>query len=190
MRLSHALLVGLTAALTCTRTFGDGGYERAGWIARIGPGLHQVMGRVTIVDDRTLQVEHFTYDGGAPLVYMTLGALDTYQSFFDGLQVPPVLDRPFDDESFTLTLPGDATLDGYRAISVWCAEFHVNFGSALFTCPPDVDGSFFVDFADLLQILGAWGPCDDCLEDLDGDGDVGFSDVLTVLRDWGPCGTF
>jgi len=56
------------------------------------------------------------------------------------------------------------------------------------TCPPgipgDIDGDGLVSFADLLQVLGAWGPCPACAADLDGDGTVGFADVLIVLANW------
>jgi len=54
-------------------------------------------------------------------------------------------------------------------------------------CPADLDGCGTVGFADLLQVLQAWGPCPGCPEDIDGSGDVGFSDLVTVLAAWGPC---
>lgn len=44
------------------------------------------------------------------------------------------------------------------------------------------------DFADILALLGAWGPCPPppfpCSLDLDGDGGVGFGDILAVLAHW------
>ncbi|MCP3906185.1 MAG: hypothetical protein GY715_21380, partial [Planctomycetes bacterium] len=54
-------------------------------------------------------------------------------------------------------------------------------------CPADLNGNDVVDFADILAILGAWGPCPGCPEDLDGSGDVGFGDVLVVIGSWGAC---
>jgi len=51
--------------------------------------------------------------------------------------------------------------------------------------PGDIDGDGDVDTADLLALLGAWGPCDDCPEDLDGDGDVDTEDLLILLGNWG-----
>ncbi len=54
-------------------------------------------------------------------------------------------------------------------------------------CPEDLDESGTVDFADLLAVLAAWGPCDGCPEDLDGSGAVDFADLLAVLAAWGPC---
>lgn len=58
-------------------------------------------------------------------------------------------------------------------------------------CAGDVDDDQVVDFADLLALLAAWGPCpgppDPCAADLTGDGTVGFNDLLIVLANWGPC---
>jgi hypothetical protein len=52
---------------------------------------------------------------------------------------------------------------------------------------PDIDGSGAVDFTDLLEVLGMWGPCPGCPADLDGDDVVGFADLLLILATWGPC---
>ncbi|MHC5115135.1 MAG: DNRLRE domain-containing protein [Planctomycetota bacterium] len=55
-------------------------------------------------------------------------------------------------------------------------------------CPADLDGSGDVGFGDILQIIGAWGPCGvPCPEDLSGNGAVDFADILAVIAAWGPC---
>ena len=57
-------------------------------------------------------------------------------------------------------------------------------------CPADVDENGTVGFADLLLILGAWGPCPpegECPADVDEDGTVSFADLLLLLGAWGPC---
>jgi len=54
-------------------------------------------------------------------------------------------------------------------------------------CAPDLSGNGSVDFADILEIIGSWGPCSGCAADLNGDGDVGFGDILVVIGAWGPC---
>ncbi|MEE9296590.1 MAG: hypothetical protein V3W34_16725 [Phycisphaerae bacterium] len=54
-------------------------------------------------------------------------------------------------------------------------------------CPADMDGDGSVGVADLLLLLGSWGPCKGCPADLDGDGNVGVSDLLALLAAWGPC---
>ena len=110
-------------------------YPRAGWSAELATYFHDVSGTVTIIDDRTLLVEHFTFDGGGPAVYFYLGATDSNVDFENGLQLDPKLDRAYNDESLTLTLPPGETLDGYGAISVWCALVSANFGSGPFVSP-------------------------------------------------------
>ncbi len=58
-------------------------------------------------------------------------------------------------------------------------------------CPEDVDFDWEIGFADLLAVLAAWSPDEECIprrrEDIDGDCKVGFSDLLRVLAAWGPC---
>ncbi|MCP3904649.1 MAG: hypothetical protein GY715_13565, partial [Planctomycetes bacterium] len=54
-------------------------------------------------------------------------------------------------------------------------------------CVPDLSGNGAVDFADILAIIGAWGPCSGCDADLDESGDVGFGDILVVIGAWGSC---
>lgn len=53
--------------------------------------------------------------------------------------------------------------------------------------PEDLNGDGVVSFADLLIVLGSWGPCDPgpCAGDTNGDGVVDFQDILRVLGAWG-----
>ena len=56
------------------------------------------------------------------------------------------------------------------------------------TLAGDLDGDGDVDPADLVLLLGAWGPCDDCANcpaDLDGDCIVGTPDLIVLLGNWG-----
>lgn len=55
------------------------------------------------------------------------------------------------------------------------------------TCPGDLDDSGDVNFADVLLVLAAWGPCEACPEDIDGSGAVGFEEILYLLSQYGPC---
>ena len=54
-------------------------------------------------------------------------------------------------------------------------------------CPADLDGDGTVGFADLTQLLSAWGACPGCPEDLTGDDAVGFADLTALLGASGPC---
>ncbi len=60
----------------------------------------------------------------------------------------------------------------------------------IIACPGDVDEDGEVGFADVLEMLLAWGDCPpdtDCLADVTRDGRVDFADVLELLANWGPC---
>ncbi len=67
-----------------------------------------------------------------------------------------------------------------------------HFGMALLIPNPrplgDLDMDCAVGVADLLMLLGDWGPCEnceDCRADLDGDCSVGVKDLLILLGNWG-----
>lgn len=120
-------------------TLADCPYWRSGWEADMPVGFHDAEGIVTMIDERTLQVEHFTYDGTAPLVFFYLGATNTHQGFLNGIPIGPQLDRAYIDETLTLTLPPGQTLEGYNAISVWCVDVSVSFTSASFIMPEVTD---------------------------------------------------
>jgi len=96
---------------------------------------HNVSGTVTIVDDDTVRVDNFTYDGGGGAVYFYLGAIETDFAFETGLRIGSLLsDIVFDGTQGPLfvDLPTGQTLEGFQAFSVWCEARAVNFGSGTF----------------------------------------------------------
>jgi len=51
--------------------------------------------------------------------------------------------------------------------------------------PGDVNGDGFVNFGDILGVIGQWGVCvNQCPGDVNDDGNVHFSDILFVLAHW------
>ena len=54
-------------------------------------------------------------------------------------------------------------------------------------CSADLDGDGEVKVADLLILIGDWGPCSECDSDLDNDGEVKIADLLILIAAWGPC---
>lgn len=168
-------------------------YARAGWFANFHPGSHNTNGFVTIINDHVLYVEHFRYDGLAPAVYFYLGATDSDDDFMNGLPLMPELDRAYANESLVLTLPAGDTLDGWGAISVWCAEFDVNFTSAPFVQPVlgDLDCDGQLTFSDINAFVLALGDeegyamdypgCDRFLADVNQDGFITFADIVPFV---------
>ena len=55
------------------------------------------------------------------------------------------------------------------------------------SCVWDVNGDGMVDHSDLFQVLNNFGPCDGCPEDVNGDGVVDGQDVAAVAKHFGPC---
>lgn len=91
---------------------------------------HGVSGSVTIVNDCTLLVSHFHYDGrGLPDVYFygtNTGNFDRGYALGDNLY-----GRPVSDETFVVRFNNSLSA-GIEAISVWCLEVSVSFGDGAF----------------------------------------------------------
>lgn len=113
---------------------------RVGWQTDLSTFEHSVSGTVTIVDDDTIRIDDFIYDGGGPRVYFYLGTEQTEAAFRSGLEIGPRLDVTSFDGSqspLIIDLPAGETLEGYHAISVWCVRGQVDFGSGTFVPIPE-----------------------------------------------------
>ncbi|MHC5113661.1 MAG: hypothetical protein ACYTGP_04445 [Planctomycetota bacterium] len=82
---------------------------------------------------------------------------------------------------------GAARLTPFKAGGPTLIPVGVPTPGVIVECPADLNGNGAVDFADILEIIAAWGPCAGCAEDLDASGDVGFGDILVVIANWGLC---
>ena len=161
-------------------------YSREGWVADLRPGFHQSQGLATIIDERTIQIDHFTYDGTAPAVYFYLGETDTHADFVDGIAIGPHLTRAYNDETIVVQLPMGETIDGYGAISVWCAAVSASFTSATFRCPGDLDMDGVVALSDLQILLAGYGGSGTYADgDLNGDDVIDLADLQLLLAMYG-----
>ncbi len=124
------------------------------WQADLSTLFHNVSGTVTVLDDDTLQVDDFTYDGGGVSVYFYLGASESSGAFNSGLQIGSQLVGSVYDGTqppLVLDLTGGETLEGWNAIAVWCVPFHATFGSGTFApaaLEGDYNGDGTIDAAD------------------------------------------
>jgi hypothetical protein len=73
----------------------------------------------------------------------------------------------------------EAGIDNVNIQGIPCAK-----GPA---CPADVNGDTQVNVADLLAVIGTWGPCVGCPSDINGDDVVNVADLLAVISAWGAC---
>jgi len=94
---------------------------------------HNVSGKATIIDDCTIEITEFDYDGGGPDVYI-YGAVDHQYASDDAFAIGQKLSgQQFDNASFTLRLPDGRTLNDLTGLSVWCVDFNADFGHMEFT---------------------------------------------------------
>lgn len=92
---------------------------------------HGVGGTITILNDCEMEVTEFNYDGGGPQVYFYAGVDRVYSSnsFIIGRQLN---DTKWVNDTIRLKLPEGKSFDDFNSLSVWCAEFGINFGDAFF----------------------------------------------------------
>lgn len=109
-------------------------HTTVGWVASLTTNTHNVSGQATIVDDCTIRIDNFNYDGGGlPDVFVYAGLDGEYAGGF------AISDNLYGishtDETLTLTLPQTRTLDELNGISVWCVLAQADFGSGMFAPP-------------------------------------------------------
>lgn len=115
-----------TGAASCTAP----AHPLVGKTAALSTRSHLVSGQATIVDNCTIEITNFNYDGlGLSKVFVYGGLGGDYRSGF------PIGDnlkgRVFTGQTLRVTMnAGDINkLDG---ISIWCADVNANFGDAKF----------------------------------------------------------
>jgi len=89
---------------------------------------HGVSGILRVVDDCTLEVSNFVYDGLGPSVLFYAG---NDRDYFSGavFYFPFRLHgNRFDGDRLRLKLPEGQSLDDFDSLSVWCFDFNVSFG--------------------------------------------------------------
>merc|ERR1711997_223767 len=107
---------------------------------------HGIGGTVYAVDEKTLLIKGFTYDGAGPDAFFWAGTqgypsgVGTILPYpFEGKffeyedQSAPILSGRFSgDKEITLTLPDTLKATDIKWLSVWCRAFSVNFGDLIF----------------------------------------------------------
>lgn len=138
-QISISLVIGVLAACVASSAHAELTSPQVGWQAKMGPGAHNVSGTATIVDDDTVRIDDFTYNGGGISVFFYLGEENTSSAFASGLQIGNQLaGTGFNGTQppLVIDLPGGETLEGWHAISVWCVDAQANFGSGTFAAVP------------------------------------------------------
>merc|ERR1712141_819780 len=107
---------------------------------------HGIGGTVYAIDEKTLLIKGFTYDGAGPDAFFWSGTQGSPSGVgtilpypFEGKffeyedQSAPILTGRFSgDKDIKLTLPDSLKTTDLKWISVWCRAFSVNFGDLTF----------------------------------------------------------
>lgn len=106
---------------------------RVGQTATIAGLFHDVAGTATIIDDCTIQITGFAFDGGGIDTRIYLGLDGEFRDTLGGFSISSnLVGTAYNNNTLTLTLPMGRTLDDFNSISVWCVPVGVSFGTGFF----------------------------------------------------------
>jgi Electron transfer DM13 len=106
---------------------------RIGQVATLQTRAHGVSGQAKVIDDCTIEIDNFNYDGGGLPDVFVYGAKagDYARGFALGSNL---FGKAVSNGKVVITLKSDdlAMLDG---VSIWCVRAGVSFGDGLFATP-------------------------------------------------------
>lgn len=105
-------------------------HAKVGQTAELTTYAHGVRGTARIVDDCTIVIEHFYYDGGGIDVRVYGGIGGDYEHGF--VSSPNILGTAYMDGMLEVQLPIGKTLDDLDGLSVWCVAAELSLGDGLF----------------------------------------------------------
>jgi hypothetical protein len=106
-------------------------HEKVGQSAALSTRAHDVSGTCTIIDNDTIEIRDFVYDGDGVDVQVVLSAnagFSPYTSISHDLRRA----TPYNGETLTFDLPPTVSLDEVNYISIWCVPFGASFGDGPF----------------------------------------------------------
>lgn len=112
----------------------DSTHAKIGQVAVLSTFAHSVSGTAEIIDDCTIRVEEFVYDGGGIDVRFYGGLGGNYVNGFP-MSEDLVRSGGYNGETVYAQLPVSRTLDELDGISVWCVDVAVSFGDGIFASP-------------------------------------------------------
>ncbi len=94
---------------------------------------HSVSGTVRVVDDCTIEINNFSYDGGGIDVFVYGGVDGNYDDGFAMGQ--NLFGTRFTNQTLIITLADESVLDRFNGISIWCVTAGVSFGDGILQSP-------------------------------------------------------
>ena len=106
-------------------------HEKVGASAPLSTLAHDVSGTCTIVDNDTIEITNFNYDGGGIDVQVVVSANASFAPY-TSISHDLVRGTPYNNETLTFDLPPTVSLDNVNYISIWCVPFGASFGDGQF----------------------------------------------------------
>ncbi|MFK7863622.1 MAG: DM13 domain-containing protein [Pseudohongiellaceae bacterium] len=95
---------------------------------------HSVAGTATIIDDCTIEITGFVFDGGGINVQIYFGQGGDFREIRGGFSSSPnLVGIRYNGNTLRVTLPAGRGLEDFDSISVWCVPVGVSFGSGTFS---------------------------------------------------------
>lgn len=111
-------------------------HPKIGQVAELDTFAHQVLGTAVIIDDCTIRIDEFVFDGGGIDVRFYGGLGGDYQNGFSMSEKDIRRPEGYDGtETVYAQLPEGRTLDDLDGVSVWCVPVAASFGDGLFEDP-------------------------------------------------------
>lgn len=105
-------------------------HPKVGHTTTLSQRSHDVAGTAAIVDDCTIEITGFSYDGRGLDVRIYAAHDGDYANGF--AISDDLLGTAYANGTLRVQLPEDMTLDDLDGISVWCVEAGVSFGDGMF----------------------------------------------------------
>jgi hypothetical protein len=125
---NNAQNTALNTGTTCTKLS-----PKVGQIATLSTKAHGVSGKARIVDDCTIEITNFNYDGGGLPDVFVYGA--KAKNYAAGFAIGPNLFGKSQTNSTLMLTLKDKEIDNLDGISIWCVRASANFGDGTFAAP-------------------------------------------------------
>ena len=107
-------------------------HPMVGQTANLTTRFHDVAGTATVIDNCTIQIDQFSYDGEGIIVEIYGGTQGNYNRPVGFPITGDIVGRRFNNETYLVPLPSHVSLDDFDGISVWCSAVGVSFGDGQF----------------------------------------------------------
>lgn len=109
----------------------DADHPMVGSTAELTEHFHGVAGTAVIIDNCTIEIQDFEFDGGGVDVHVVVADnpdFDDYDNLTENLRAAD----PYEGATLTIPLREGMSLDDVTHISVWCVPFSASFGDGAF----------------------------------------------------------